>query len=168
MHFVLDCLQNAPTNINCYYIKKGVNTVASLSPSAIKIYQHLVTKILPAKKVTTYGDVSKATGVEIGVEGGYIGAVLGEIAHACDTHNLPPLTAIVVRADQLYDPKRRHGMPGTGYFVMRAETDPEFAEWKQKPAPAGFDKDADRWKLQSIIEAHQDSVWQHSAWPAKL
>jgi hypothetical protein len=142
--------------------------MASLSPNAKAIYQHLITIVIPTKKVTTYGDVSSATGVPIGVDGGVIGAVLGEVARACDTHSLPPLTAIVVRADQMYDPAKRYGMPGVGYFVMRSETDPDFAEWGKKPAPAGFDKDADRWKLQKTIEAHQDSVWKRASWPAKL
>lgn len=142
--------------------------MASLSPGAQAVYRFLVTSIVPTKQVTTYSEVSDATGVPVGEEGGVIGKVLGEVARACETHNLPPLTAIVVRADEKYDPSKRHGMPGVGYFVQQSENDAAFAEWGQKPTPAGFNKDAERWKLQKTVEVHQDAVWKCASWPEKL
>ena len=147
-----------------------------LSAEARTIYDYLRTQILPKRRVTSYGIVSEATGVPIGVEGGAIGKVLGELASVCDERSLPPITAIVVRADEMYDPSGKHGMPGPGYFVQEA-TSPnnaqrlghgDFLPWAQSPPPAGFDKDSNRWALQSIVEAHQDSVWQRRQWPDSL
>lgn len=140
----------------------------SLSPSAQTVYKHLITQVLPTRKVTTYGDIEKATGVPIGKGGGNIGKVLGEIARACHERELPPLSSIVVLASSQYDLTGRHGMPGTGYFTMQAEFDDAFADWAAKPAPVGFDKDADRWKLQKTVEAHQDAVWKKAVWPSSL
>lgn len=140
----------------------------SLSPSARTVYQHLVTKVIPTRRVTTYGDIEKATGVPIGEAGGNIGRVLGEIARACHERGLPSLSSIVVLASSQYDTTGRHGMPGVGYFTMQAEFDDTFANWAVKPALVGFDKDADRWKLQATIEAHQDAVWKKVVWPASL
>jgi hypothetical protein len=147
-----------------------------LSGAATAIYDYLRTQILPTKRVTTYGAVSEATGVPIGQAGGVIGKVLGEIATACDARGLPPITAIVVRLDEIFDASGRHGMPGPGYFVQEA-TSPNnaqrpghanFVAWGQSPAPAGFDKESNRWELQATVEAHQDSVWRRRQWPDSL
>lgn len=147
-----------------------------ISAEATILYQYLRSHVIPGRKVVTYGEVEKATGIPIGVEGGYMGKRLGEIATACDERGLPPISAIVVRANEPYDPTRRHGMPGPGYFVQEA-TSPNhaqrdghdlFVRWGLSPAPAGFDKDADRWSLKFTIEAHQDSVWRRKQWPVAL
>lgn len=140
----------------------------SLSAEAQILYGHLVRSVVPTKKVTTYGDVSNATAIPIGEGGGHIGRVLGEVARACHARGLPPLSSIVVLADGVYDRARRHGMPGVGYFTMQAEFDEAFADWGKKPAPPGFDRDTDRWRLQSVVEANQDAVWARRVWPERL
>lgn len=148
----------------------------ALTAEASALYQHLRLDVIPSRRVATYGAVSAATGVPIGVDGGHIGKVLGEIASACDLHKLPPLTAIVVRADEQYDSTGHHGMPGSGYFVQEAQSPNSaqrqghdlFLRWAMHPSPAGFDKDADRWELRAQVEAHQDSVWRHRRWPESL
>ena|SRR5579862_8481722 len=147
-----------------------------LTGEALTLYTHLRTQVVPSHRVATYGDVSQATRIPIGVEGGHIGQILGLVAAACDERRLPPITSVVVRADELYDRIGRHGMPGAGYFVQEA-TSPNlagrqghnlFLPWGQQPPPANFDKDADRWQLRAIIDAHQDSVWHWQAWPAQI
>src|SRR5260221_12145791 len=77
---------NHPKRATCLLRTK---IMATISSAAQKIYQHLTIKVIPTKKVTTYGDVSTETGVRIGVEGGTIGSVLGEVARACEEHKLP-------------------------------------------------------------------------------
>jgi len=152
----------------------------NLSPHARSIYEYLRLKVVPDQKVVTYADITDATGVPMGEEGGYMGQKLGEIFEACDARRLPPITSVVVRkgegGSELYDPAKRHGMPGPGYFRACAHSpnqagrreDPELGQWALKPAPAGFDPDTERWGLREMIEEHQNSVWKHRSWPMKL
>jgi len=138
----------------------------ALSPNAHKVYQHLIKNVASSGKVTTYAAVSHATGIQI--DGGALGSVLGEIARACLAVDLPPLTAVIVQGDQRYDPAGRHGIPEIGYFVLRAQTDPDFAALGESPAPPDFQPDADRWKLKKTFEAHQNAVWRRRTWPERL
>jgi hypothetical protein len=145
----------------------------SLSRNSILIYRYLVQEVLPSKRVVTYGEVSSATGVPLGVAGGAVAKALYEIFRVCDDKLLPPLSAIVVQEDNLYDPTRKHGMPGGGYLVAEAESenhpgrrrDNGWERWRHHPRPA----DTETWKMQEMIEAHQELVWgyQHP-WPETL
>ncbi len=153
----------------------------AITNDAQKVYDYLTQTVVPRGTVATYKEVHDATGVEFGVEGGYMGKVLGEIFHACDRRRLQPLTALVVKAGQgdaeLYDkPRNRYGMPSSGYFVAISESenragrvqDEGCKRWGQKPVRAGFDKDASRWEHQTMVEAHQDSVRGRRSWPPTL
>ncbi len=137
------------------------------------VYVYLISKVVDSKQVVTYGEVSEATGVPLGEGGGAVKHALAKIFHACDEQRLPPLTSIVVQEATCYDPTLRHGMPGGGYLVAAAESpnqarrreDPGLAAWQRKPRP----DDVDTWKMQGMIEAHQDSVWEfNGAWPDVL
>ena len=144
-----------------------------ISRSASLVYQFLVQDVLPKKRVVTYGEVSSATGVPLGVAGGAVSKALYEIFRACDDRLLPPLSAIVVQEDNLYDSTGRHGMPGGGYLVAEAESennssrrrDSGWERWNSHPRPS----DTETWNMKGMIEAHQDLVWgyQHP-WPEKL
>jgi hypothetical protein len=144
-----------------------------LSKSSKLVYCFLVQEVFPTKRVVTYGDVSAATGVPLGVAGGAVSKALYEIFRACDDRLLPPLSAIVVQEDNLYDRTGRHGMPGGGYLVAEAESencsgrrrDDGWERWGSHPRPA----DTDTWKMQKMIEAHQDLVWEFQyPWPEDL
>jgi len=76
---------------------------------------------------------------------------------------------------ELYDkPRNRYGMPSSGYFVALGESEnaagrreaPGLDRWANKSP--GFDKDTSRWEYQEMIQAHQESVWRHRAWPSRL
>ena len=145
----------------------------TLSHDASLIYGFLVNKVLPKKRVVTYGEVSAATGVPLGEGGGPVRTALYEIFQECDRNGLPPLTSIVVQSDQLYDRTNRHGMPGGGYLVAEAispnranrRRDKGWDDWKSQPRPT----DAENWRMREMIEAHQDSVWNfHGPWPTAL
>lgn len=144
-----------------------------LSKSSSLIYRFLVQEVLPKKRVVTYGKVSAATGVPLGVAGGAVSKALYEIFRACDDKLLPPLSAIVVQEDNLYDPFCRHGMPGGGYLVAEAESENHFGRrrdsgwerWNIHPRPA----DTETWKMKDMIEAHQGLVWEYQQpWPENL
>lgn len=135
------------------------------------IYKHLTGVVIASGRVVTYGEVSGATGVPLGEGGGAVRDALYEIFQACDRWKLPPLTSIVVQADNLYDPSRRHGMPGGGYLVAEAKSpnlagrrrDPGYDEWLSTPRP----HDVETWRMRAMIEAHQDSVWSFTgSWPS--
>jgi hypothetical protein len=145
----------------------------SQSNNARLIYDYLVDKVLPTKRVVTYGEVSRTTGVPLGENGGAVRVALYEIFQECDSQQLPPLTSIVVQEDNLYDTKRRHGMPGGGYLVAEAKSpnhanrrrDSGWSDWESTPRPP----DTDSWQMRAMIEAHQDSVWNFTgSWPNQL
>jgi hypothetical protein len=145
----------------------------SIQSDARTIYEYLTTQFLPnnPRGTITYTQLQQATGVEIGVEGGYMGQVLGAVSEGCASHRLPPLTAIVVGAGT--------SMPGKGYFTELAllqqkgnpggwRIDQGIDRWLPGRAPAGFDKDTARWGYQPMIDSHQESVWGNQAWPESL
>lgn len=143
-----------------------------VSNNAQLIYDYLVHKALPTKKVVTYGEVSEATGVPLGEAGGAVRMALYEIFQECDCKQLPPITSIVVQELNLYDRTRRHGMPGGGYLVAEAQSpnhanrrrDVGWSDWASTPRPP----DTDSWRMRAMIEAHQDSVWCFTGlWPDK-
>jgi len=143
-----------------------------MSRNASLVYQFLVQNV-DAKKVVTYGEVSEATGVPLGVAGGAVAKSLYEIFIACDEKMLPPITAIVVQGDNLYDKSRRHGMPGGGYLCAEAESKniagrsrySGWERWKNTPRPP----DTETWTQLKMIEAHQDMVWGYEyGWPVAL
>jgi len=85
---------------------------------------------------------------------------------------LPPLSAIVVQENSQYD-GHRHGMTGGGYLAAEAESrnlagrrrDNGWERWGKKPRPA----DAEIWTMKSMIEAHQNMVWDFdNHWPEQL
>jgi hypothetical protein len=144
-----------------------------LSINAQLIYEYLVQQILQTEKVITYGEVSEMTGVPLGENGGAVRIALYEIFQACDLQRLPPLTSIVVQEINLYDPTRRHGMPGGGYLVAEARSpnianrrrDAGWLDWAKTPRPS----DVETWRMKPMIEAHQDSVWNFGGeWPPRL
>lgn len=144
-----------------------------LSSNSKLIYRYLLQEVIPLKKVVTYGEVSAATGVPLGTAGGAVREALYEIFLECDNRLLPPLSAIVVQEDNLYDATRRHGMPGGGYLVAEANSknlagrrrDSGWKRWGNKPRPA----DTEIWGMKSMIEAHQDMVWDYPhTWPEEL
>jgi len=144
-----------------------------LSNNSKLIYRYLVQEVIPSKKVVTYGTVSAATGVPLGVAGGAVTEALYEIFRKCDERLLPPLSAIVVQEDNLYDPKRRHGMPGGGYLSAEADSNNlagrqrnnGWERWGNRPRPS----DTDNWLMKGMIEAHQDMVWDYPhQWPEEL
>jgi hypothetical protein len=137
------------------------------------VYEYLTTRVLPGanRPTVTYGSIERDTDVLMGEFGGYIGKVLGEISRRCSAHGLPPLTSIVINAND--------GIPGSGYFVEMAQMirrgnpcgwriDPGVERWDQKPAPKGFDKDLDRWNYRPMIAENQESVWAQGTWPRLL
>jgi alkylated DNA nucleotide flippase Atl1 len=143
-----------------------------MSNSASLIYKLLVQRVA-SKKVVTYGEVSEATGVPLGVAGGAVAKSLYEIFKDCDTRMLPPISVIVVQGDNLYDKTRRHGMPGGGYLCAEAESknaagrrrDSGWERWKTSPRPP----DTETWTMIMMIEAHQDMVWDYEhGWPVTL
>jgi len=143
-----------------------------MSNHANLVYHFLVQRV-PEKMVVTYGEVSEATGVPLGVAGGAVAKSLYEIFRECDDRMLPPISAIVVQGDNLYDKFRRHGMPGGGYLCAEAESknaanrkrDGGWERWKNTPRPA----DTETWTMLKMIEAHQDMVWDYNQeWPAML
>lgn len=140
-----------------------------LSNNAQLIYDFLVHEILQNKKVVTYGETSAKTGVPLGDSGGAVRIALYEIFQECDRLQLPPLTSIVVQSP-VYDPTRRHGMPGGGYLVAEAfspnhanrRRDNGWRDWQSHPRP----QDTETWRMTTMIEAHQDSVWNFvGSWP---
>jgi hypothetical protein len=145
----------------------------SLSANSKLVYRYLVQDVFPSKKVVTYGEVSSATGVPLGVAGGAVSKALYEIFRECDGRLLPPLSVIVVQEDNLYDPSRRHGMPGGGYLAAEAESANHsgrlrmsgWERWRNSPRPS----DTDTWLMKSMIEGHQDMVWDYQdEWPEEL
>ena len=153
-------------------IEYGVKSM-SLSKNAEVIYKYLCRMILPTKRVITYGELSSATGIPLGEAGGPVRMALYEIFNGCDKQKLPPLTSIVVQQSNLYDPSRRHGMPGGGYLVAEAHSpncserrrDKGWEDWGSSPRPP----DTDTWRMKAMIEAHQDSVWSFKKdWPNTL
>jgi hypothetical protein len=144
-----------------------------LSRNSSLVYSFLVQEVFPRTRVATYGEVSAATGVPLGVAGGAVAKALYEIFRACDDKLLPPISVIVVQEDNLYDPSGRHGMPGGGYLVAEAESkncagrrrDSGWERWQDHPRPA----DTETWKMKDMIEVHQDMVWSHQySWPKNL
>ena len=144
-----------------------------LSLNAQMIYDFLLKDILPNKKIVTYGVVSNKTGVPLGDAGEAVRLALYEIFQECDRLKLPPLSSIVVQETNLYDPTRRHGMPGGGYLSAEAQSsndanrqrDTGWQDWKATPRPP----DTDNWRMRSMIEAHQNSVWDFiEKWPDEL
>ena len=142
----------------------------SLSRNATVIYKYLCKNVLPTKRVITYGELSRATGIPLGEAGGPVRMALYEIFNVCDNQILPPLTSIVVQQESLYDSSRRHGMPGGGYLVAEAHSpnlskrrrDKGWEDWGLAPRP----RDTDTWRMKPMIEAHQDSVWDSKEdWP---
>lgn len=145
----------------------------SLSKNATVIYNFLRDRVVPTQRVITYGELSKATGVPLGEAGGSVRMALYEIFNVCDNNYLPPLPSVVVQQDNLYDPSRRYGMPGGGYLTAEAKSpnlsnrrrDPGWKDWGSTPRPP----DTDNWRMTSMIEAHQDSVWNFNEdWPDNL
>jgi hypothetical protein len=145
-----------------------------MSPDVRVVYEHLVRVVIPAGRVITYGELSQATGVPLGPpEQNPLVNALYEIFKFCDERRLPPLSSIVVQEPGLYDPTRRHGMPGGGYLVAEVGSDnlagrrrdPGFEAWAKSPRPP----DTDTWEMRDMIEAHQDSVWDYRGdWPTLL
>ncbi len=145
-----------------------------ISPNAEALYDHLLLVVVPSGRVVTYGELSQATGVLLGPPGASpVVNALYEIFEFCDEHRLPPLSCIVVQEENLYDPTRRHGMPGGGYLVAEAHSgnlagrrrDQGYEKWKKKPRPP----DTETWEMRDMIEAHQDSVWEYERdWPILL
>ena len=142
----------------------------SLSKNANVIYKFLCKSVLPTKRVITYGELSSSTEIPLGEAGGPVRMALYEIFNVCDNQKLPPLTSIVVQQDNLYDFSRRHGMPGGGYLVAESHSpnfskrrrDKGWEDWGSSPRPP----DTDTWRMKSMIEAHQDSVWDFKEdWP---
>jgi hypothetical protein len=146
----------------------------SLSHNAQIIYNYLVNVVVAMRQVITYGAVSQATNVPLGPYGqNPVTTALYEIFQKCDENGLPPITSIVVQQDGQYDATGRHGMPGGGYLVAEAESpnranrrrDPGYADWQDSPRPS----DTETWRMQAMIEAHQDSVWDYEGtWPPTL
>lgn len=141
----------------------------ALSKDAQRIYGFLVQEVLPGKKVVTYGETSRKTGVPLGEGGGAVRIALYEIFQECDRLQLPPLTSIVVQSP-VYDSSHRHGMPGGGYLVAEAfspnqanrRRDDGWRDWQRHPRP----NDAETWLMKNMIEVHQDSVWSYTGtWP---
>jgi len=144
-----------------------------LSNNSKIVYRYLVQEVIPLKKVVTYKEVSSATGVPLGTAGGAVSKALYEIFVECDNKLLPPLSAIVVQDENLYDATRRHGMPGGGYLLAEAESenhalrrrDNGWDRWKCSRRPG----DMETWKMKNMIESHQDMVWDFSGpWPEEL
>jgi hypothetical protein len=141
---------------------------------AARVYRHLVDVVLPTGQVTTYGDVSDATGIRLGPQGAPLTGVLYELFRICDEREVPPITAIVVQKDSAYD-RGRHGIVGGGYLTAEAGT-PNLA---RRFRPPEFEQRITNGKLrldplvgaaqfQSMVERHQDSVWDFRAWPAEI
>jgi hypothetical protein len=138
-----------------------------MSANASTLYDHLVRVVVPGKRVITYGELSQATGVPLGPEGANpLVKALYAIFEFCDERRLPPLSSIVVQEAGLYDPTRRNGMPGGGYLVAEAcsanlagrRRDPGIEAWSTRRRPP----DTETWRMQSMIEAHQHSVWNYT------
>lgn len=136
------------------------------------IYQFLVKDVIPTKKVVTYGKVSAATGVPLGVAGGAVAKALYEIFYKCDERLLPPLSAIVVQEHSEYE-NSRYGMTGGGYLSAEAESKNQagrlrgngWERWGSKPRP----EDTEVWAMKGMLQAHQDMVWDYPhAWPEEL
>ena len=145
----------------------------SLSKNARLIYRYLVKEAIPTKQVVTYGKVSAATSVPLGMGGGAVAKALYEIFRRCDEQLIPPLSSIVVQDSGLYDKTLRHGMTGGGYLSAEAESenlagrrrDDGWQRWKSTPRPS----DIETWTMQTMIESHQDMVWDYPyAWPEEL
>jgi hypothetical protein len=146
----------------------------SVHDDAMLVYRHLVREVLHARRVTTYGTVSQATGVQIGPDAAYMTAVLRAMFIACDDARLPPITAVVCQTDTAYD-DGRHGQVGVGYLKVEAES-PNLAERFRSElfnrAIAGgrprFDAAVGSLPYRAMIERHQGGVWARMVWPAEL
>ena len=143
-----------------------------LANNAKLIYRFLVKDVIPTKKVVTYGKVSAATGVPLGVAGGAVTQALYEIFYKCDERLLPPLSAIVIQEHSEYE-NGRYGMTGGGYLSAEAESknltgrrrDNGWERWGKKPRPA----DTEVWAMRGMLQAHQDMVWNYlHEWPDDL
>lgn len=111
----------------------------------------------------------------MGKGGGAVSEALYEIFLECDNRLLPPLSAIVVQEDNLFDATRRHGMPGGGYLAAEAKSkklaerrrDSGWERWGNKPRPA----DTEIWAVKTMIEtpSDQNMVWDYPhQWPKEL
>jgi len=119
---------------------------------------------LPVKQVISYSELSRAAEVPLGSPGeNPVVRALVEIFEYCDFHRLPPLPSIVVKDCGTYDPHKQHGMPSGEYLVCEANSLNNgnrfrmtgISQWRKEPRP----RDTDAWKFKTMIEAHQDMVW---------
>ncbi|HYE21208.1 MAG TPA: MGMT family protein [Tepidisphaeraceae bacterium] len=138
------------------------------------VYRYLVRRVLPAGRVTTYGEIAAATGIRIGPGGRPLPLVLHQILHWCDKEGLPPLTAVVVQKKSERD-AGRHGTVGKGYLRAEAKSPNKAGRFRsdefiRDTAANAWEADAD-WPTadyRSMVDRHQDAVWAHPEWPAEI
>ncbi|MDB5322124.1 MAG: hypothetical protein JWN40_3755 [Phycisphaerales bacterium] len=146
----------------------------SLHDDAVTVYKHLVKDVVPRRKVTTYGEVSAATGVPMGLKGHHMTQVLYHLFLLSDDREIPPITAVVVKRETEYD-KGEHGVVGSGYLTAEAQSPnraarhrPESFTTKVAAGKKKFDADAVVTEFRDMIERHQDSVWAYAHWPVEI